>query len=355
MGQIIDKAKGQIKPSAGAMASQAIGGEGCEPTGCVLRRPYAGAQRRFLSRPGGQSALRRVAAIRSALRGNGKPGLLHTRSHPASMDSLLVLSDVHLGSDLNDFGHPIRRSRSVDDDLVKLITHYRAVAPPSRPLAPRRRRRLHRLRRDGGAGRGSGVGDGAQRRGAQARPRQRRRPRSRQAAVGRRAPSRRVRRARRLRGRWARAHVRPRQPRSRVPLGRREGRPPLAALCAGVCRADRRDRRLRVRPRESRSIHGFSTLQGSRTSSTGTSTMPSARASTSWRLSRGGSTPHRAQRLGRAPALRRSADPRHARVRARQARRRALPRVRHEAGCGRAAAACSALRERGRRALSTSP
>ncbi|MGO9839355.1 MAG: hypothetical protein ACLP1X_34680 [Polyangiaceae bacterium] len=46
------------------------------------------------------------------------------------MESLLVLSDVHLGSDLNDFGLPIRRSRRVDEDLVKLITHYRAVVPP---------------------------------------------------------------------------------------------------------------------------------------------------------------------------------------------------------------------------------
>jgi UDP-2,3-diacylglucosamine pyrophosphatase LpxH len=45
-------------------------------------------------------------------------------------ESLLVLSDVHLGSDLNDFGLPIRRSRSVDEDLVKLITHYRSVARP---------------------------------------------------------------------------------------------------------------------------------------------------------------------------------------------------------------------------------
>jgi hypothetical protein len=44
------------------------------------------------------------------------------------METLLVLSDVHLGSDLNDFGHPIRRSRRVDEDLVKLITHYRTVA-----------------------------------------------------------------------------------------------------------------------------------------------------------------------------------------------------------------------------------
>jgi UDP-2,3-diacylglucosamine pyrophosphatase LpxH len=46
-------------------------------------------------------------------------------------ESLLVLSDVHLGSDLNDFGHSIRRSRGIDEDLVKLITHYRTVPPPS--------------------------------------------------------------------------------------------------------------------------------------------------------------------------------------------------------------------------------
>jgi len=48
-----------------------------------------------------------------------------------AVESLLVLSDVHLGSDLNDFGHPIPRSRRVDEDLVKLIRHYRTVAPPS--------------------------------------------------------------------------------------------------------------------------------------------------------------------------------------------------------------------------------
>jgi UDP-2,3-diacylglucosamine pyrophosphatase LpxH len=47
------------------------------------------------------------------------------------MESLLILSDIHLGSDLNDFGHLIRRSRRVDEDLVKLIMHYRTVAPPS--------------------------------------------------------------------------------------------------------------------------------------------------------------------------------------------------------------------------------
>jgi UDP-2,3-diacylglucosamine pyrophosphatase LpxH len=47
------------------------------------------------------------------------------------METFLVLSDVHLGSDLNDFGHPIRRSLRVDEDLVKLITHYRKAAPPN--------------------------------------------------------------------------------------------------------------------------------------------------------------------------------------------------------------------------------
>jgi UDP-2,3-diacylglucosamine pyrophosphatase LpxH len=68
--------------------------------------------------------------LRSALRSKGQRGLLRRRSHRASTESLLVLSDVHLGSDLNDFGERIRRSRSVDDDLVKLVAHYRTVAPP---------------------------------------------------------------------------------------------------------------------------------------------------------------------------------------------------------------------------------
>jgi UDP-2,3-diacylglucosamine pyrophosphatase LpxH len=46
------------------------------------------------------------------------------------MESLLLISDVHLGSDLNDVGHAIRRSRQVDEDLVHLLDHYRSVAPP---------------------------------------------------------------------------------------------------------------------------------------------------------------------------------------------------------------------------------
>ncbi len=46
---------------------------------------------------------------------------------PGPSESLLVLSDVHLGSDL---GPGARRSPAIDRDLVRLIDHYR-VAPPS--------------------------------------------------------------------------------------------------------------------------------------------------------------------------------------------------------------------------------
>jgi UDP-2,3-diacylglucosamine pyrophosphatase LpxH len=47
-------------------------------------------------------------------------------------ETLLILSDVHLGSDINDRAppgvHP-RRSKRVDDDLVALFRHYAAAAP----------------------------------------------------------------------------------------------------------------------------------------------------------------------------------------------------------------------------------
>ncbi len=46
------------------------------------------------------------------------------------MDRLVVLSDVHLGSDLNDVGRPVPRSRGVDADLVRLLGHYRTSTPP---------------------------------------------------------------------------------------------------------------------------------------------------------------------------------------------------------------------------------
>lgn len=50
-------------------------------------------------------------------------------------ESLLVFSDVHLGSDIqevpNGAANRIRRSESVDRDLVRLIAHYRAQKPPA--------------------------------------------------------------------------------------------------------------------------------------------------------------------------------------------------------------------------------
>ena len=48
-------------------------------------------------------------------------------------ESLLVLSDVHLGSDLNDTGDGAatqKRSKCVDTDLANLISHYRTRTPP---------------------------------------------------------------------------------------------------------------------------------------------------------------------------------------------------------------------------------
>jgi UDP-2,3-diacylglucosamine pyrophosphatase LpxH len=47
-------------------------------------------------------------------------------------ESLLVFSDVHLGSDIQDDGvNKARRSVSVDRDLVHLLAHYRAQKPPA--------------------------------------------------------------------------------------------------------------------------------------------------------------------------------------------------------------------------------
>jgi UDP-2,3-diacylglucosamine pyrophosphatase LpxH len=50
-------------------------------------------------------------------------------------ESLLVFSDVHLGSDIQDLAHgganTARRSVSVDRDLVCLLAHYRAQKPPA--------------------------------------------------------------------------------------------------------------------------------------------------------------------------------------------------------------------------------
>jgi hypothetical protein len=48
---------------------------------------------------------------------------------PNPAESLLVFSDVHLGSDLNDRGSSPRRSTEVDQDLVQLVRHYLGKAP----------------------------------------------------------------------------------------------------------------------------------------------------------------------------------------------------------------------------------
>lgn len=54
-----------------------------------------------------------------------------TRAAPpgAPRESLLVFSDVHLGSDLNDHGTSPRRSEGIDADLTKLLRHYAATPP----------------------------------------------------------------------------------------------------------------------------------------------------------------------------------------------------------------------------------
>ena len=50
-------------------------------------------------------------------------------------ESLLVFSDVHLGSDIQEMQdaavHTTRRSPTVDRDLVRLLAHYRAEKPPA--------------------------------------------------------------------------------------------------------------------------------------------------------------------------------------------------------------------------------
>jgi UDP-2,3-diacylglucosamine pyrophosphatase LpxH len=52
---------------------------------------------------------------------------------PSPSESFLVLSDIHLGSDLDDGGgdnhHAPRRSSEVDRDLVALVRYYRALPP----------------------------------------------------------------------------------------------------------------------------------------------------------------------------------------------------------------------------------
>lgn len=51
-------------------------------------------------------------------------------SRASPIESLLVFSDVHLGSDLNDGGPSVPRSTAIDRDLVSLLAHYREIDPP---------------------------------------------------------------------------------------------------------------------------------------------------------------------------------------------------------------------------------
>jgi UDP-2,3-diacylglucosamine pyrophosphatase LpxH len=52
---------------------------------------------------------------------------------PAFDESLLILSDVHLGNDLNDLTRDgTRRSKCVDADLANLLTHYRGTPSSGR-------------------------------------------------------------------------------------------------------------------------------------------------------------------------------------------------------------------------------
>lgn len=51
--------------------------------------------------------------------------------HSSVSESLLVFSDVHLGSDLNDSGPTVPRSTAIDRDLAALIAHYRTTSPPA--------------------------------------------------------------------------------------------------------------------------------------------------------------------------------------------------------------------------------
>jgi UDP-2,3-diacylglucosamine pyrophosphatase LpxH len=63
---------------------------------------------------------------------DGRPSGREHESVPASSESLLVFSDVHLGSDLNDGpGAGARRTATIDSDLVALVAHYRRETPPA--------------------------------------------------------------------------------------------------------------------------------------------------------------------------------------------------------------------------------
>lgn len=66
------------------------------------------------------------------MNGSGRPLANELHLSPVSSpptESLLVLSDVHLGSDLNDNGPRNPRSSLIDEDLTALLAHYRRTPP----------------------------------------------------------------------------------------------------------------------------------------------------------------------------------------------------------------------------------
>src|SRR5690349_20858882 len=56
---------------------------------------------------------------------------IRPRAVATPRESLLVFSDVHLASDLNDGGPGVPRSTAIDRDLAELLAHYRRAAPPA--------------------------------------------------------------------------------------------------------------------------------------------------------------------------------------------------------------------------------
>ena len=71
-----------------------------------------------------------AASTNSSVRGTAPLDLPAKRDRSIS-ESLLVFSDVHLGSDLNDSGPSVPRSAAIDRDLAHLLAHYRKVSPPA--------------------------------------------------------------------------------------------------------------------------------------------------------------------------------------------------------------------------------
>lgn len=72
-----------------------------------------------------------------------RPSAAQPPPDAADGETMLVLSDVHLGSDLNDLAADggVKRTAAIDEDLTRLLDHYRSVPPaPARDGRPGRYR-----------------------------------------------------------------------------------------------------------------------------------------------------------------------------------------------------------------------